>query len=317
MYSSEKGNPLTRALELRRLIGKIDLSDVDVVILGFLPQLLISSLGKELTKGACSTGKRPVIVAEMFLSLYDTVILDRHLFEDGKRLSAYLRKMDKRTIEAADLVVTDTKANADHLSRLYEADRGKFETMYLEADRSIYAAREISADRVVEEIDSLGKGSGSGKKRVYSVLFFGTGLPLQGTDVILEAFNLVKESEKAGGGKRFLFTYIGSLKGIPKAQVIRARLNHGIQLIDWLSQQDLAEKIEEADLCIAGHFNKYIGKADRTIPGKAFIYDMMKKTMILGDTRANREVFKEDDRHIFVKRGSAKELAECIKRFQL
>ena len=297
MYSSEKGNPLTRALELRRLIGEIDLSDVDVVILGFLPQLLISSLGKELTKGACSTGKRPVIVAEMFLSLYDTVILDRHLFEDGKRLSAYLRKMDKKTIEAADLVVTDTKANADHLSRLYKAERNKFEVLYLEADKSIYIIPTKKSEKVRDEI---------------SVLYFGTGLPLQGTDVVLEAFNKVSAEDK-----NYKFCFIGSLKGVPTTQVRDATIDPDIELIDWLSQDELAKKIAMADLCVAGHFNVYIGKADRTIPGKAYIYELMKKPMILGDTRANRELFTEDDRHMFVKRGSAKELAECIKRFRL
>ena len=314
MYTSEKGNPLTRALELRRLIGKIDLSDADVVILGFLPQLLISSLGKELTKGACSTGKRPVIVAEMFLSLYDTVILDRHLFEDGKKLSAYLRKMDKKTIEAADLVVTDTKANADYLALLYEADEGKFETLYLEADKEIYTPGSTDADKVVKEIESLGTGNdeGSTDKKKCKVLYFGSGLPLQGTDVVLEAFNRVRaESDD------FSFLFVGGLKGIPRSEIKKAKADSGIELTDWLLQEDLAVKIAKADLCIAGHFNAYIGKADRTIPGKAYIYELMKKPMILGDTRANREIFSEDRRHFFVKRGSPEELAECIKRFQL
>ena len=39
---------------------------------------------------------------------------------------------------------------------------------------------------------------------------------------------------------------------------------------------------------------------------------MMNKPMILGDTRANRELFHEDNRHIFVGLGDSEELAEAI-----
>ncbi|MBP3197881.1 MAG: glycosyltransferase [Butyrivibrio sp.] len=311
MYTSERKNPLDRAGSLRRRIMKMDFSDADVIILGFLPQLLIPMVEKRLRATQRGAGKKPVIIAEMFLSLYDTVVLDRRLVEDGRHLASILRHLDKRAIESADLVVTDTKANAGYLAALYGADQGRFETLYLEADRSIYNVDEPKPQDIIDAISAENGRNKVGDGKTVSVLYFGTGLPLQGTDVILEAFELA-----SGDGKRH-FTFIGSLKGIPKDGVKKARMNPDIELIDWLTQKELADRIAGADLCIAGHFNTYIGKADRTIPGKAFIYDAMKKPMILGDTKANREVFKEDSRHIFVKRGNAEALAECIKRFHL
>lgn len=286
---------MSRAVELRGKLNKIDFYSYDVIILGFLPQLLLKPVLKELSKPKDQAKKKPVILAEMFLSMYDTIMLDRHMFEDGKPISSYLRKLDKDTIYAADLILTDTKANADYLARLYDVKRDKFETLYLEADKDVYYLSEADQEK-------------DGKVHV---LYFGTGLPLQGTDVVLEAFNAVSCEDA-----NYEFTFIGSIKGIPNSEVKKAAESPRIKLIRWLSQKKLAEKIAAADLCIAGHFNVYIGKADRTIPGKAFIYEAMDKPMILGDTRANREIFKEDDRHIFVKRGSAKELAQCIRRFQ-
>ena len=110
-------------------------------------------------------------------------------------------------------------------------------------------------------------------------------------------------------------TYIGSIKGIPDSILKSAAANRNVHILKWLSQNNLAKKIAEADLCVAGHFNLYIDKAARTIPGKAFIYEAMDKPMILGDTKANRELFTEDERHIFVKRGSAEALAECIRKY--
>ena len=64
--------------------------------------------------------------------------------------------------------------------------------------------------------------------------------------------------------------------------------------------------------CLAGHFEPEIDKADRTIPGKAIIYEALGKTMILGDTKANRELFKADDKHIFVPRGNFQRIVEAV-----
>ena len=85
-----------------------------------------------------------------------------------------------------------------------------------------------------------------------------------------------------------------------------------IEYIPWLSQEKLAEYIAMADVCLAGHFNKEIDKAHRTIPGKAYIYQAMEKRIILGDSRANRELFSESDQNYFVPMGDAQALADLI-----
>ncbi len=306
IYSSEKSNPLTRALDLRKRLGSMDLDGADVVILGFLPQLIWGKLKNRLSN--------KVMVADFFLSMYDTVVLDRKLVRDGFFAANFLRKQDRAVLEDAALVLTDTRANADFLSSLYGVDKEKFEAMYLEADRSIYEdykakfSDKESIDCVVREIEALNSGKMQNlapNRSDFKVLYFGTGLPLQGTDTVLYAFNEV-------AGEKLHCTYIGSLKGIRGSILRSARSNPGIELIKWLPQRELAERIAESDLCIAGHFNLYIDKAARTIPGKAYIYEAMGKPMILGDTKANHELFKEDDKHFFVKRGDAKALSDCI-----
>jgi hypothetical protein len=86
-----------------------------------------------------------------------------------------------------------------------------------------------------------------------------------------------------------------------------------VTLTKWLSQKELAIKINASDLCLSGHFNDHIKKSKRVIAGKTFIFNKMKKPMILGDNLANRELFKEEDKLIkYVKMGSPKSLAECI-----
>ena len=85
-----------------------------------------------------------------------------------------------------------------------------------------------------------------------------------------------------------------------------------MEYIDWLSQEELAEHIANADLCLAGHFNGEIDKAKRTIPGKAYIYEAMGKKMVLGDNEANRELEKMRT-HVMVQQGDSVALAKKIK----
>ena len=85
-----------------------------------------------------------------------------------------------------------------------------------------------------------------------------------------------------------------------------------VEYIDWLSQPELAKYIAMSDLCLAGHFNAEIGKANRTIPGKAYIYHAMNKKMILGDSQANHELYENEANAYFVEMGNADALAEKI-----
>ena len=80
----------------------------------------------------------------------------------------------------------------------------------------------------------------------------------------------------------------------------------------WLDPKELYKQISSTAVCLAGHFEPEIDKADRTIPGKAIIYEALGKTMILGDTKANRELFKADDKHIFVPRGNFQRIVEAV-----
>ena len=307
IYASEKGNPLTRALDLRKRVSGIDFGAFDVVIVGFLPQLVWKAVMKTVKK---SGKKRNVtIVADFFLSLYDTVVLDRKLIAPSNPMSGVLRKMDKRALDGADHVLTDTGADADFFAGEYGIDRSKFEVLYLEADAEIL------------------KSADSGEVIPKTVLYFGTGLPLQGTDIVIEALRTL--SREHG----YNCTYIGGLKGLERdnkkhleknADMSRELINDIEQLLQnvpqqgilkhykWVPQKDLYSMISKSSVCLAGHFNPEIDKANRTIPGKAFIYEALGKPMVLGDTVANHEVFKEDSRHRFVPRGDAESIVRAV-----
>lgn len=325
IYSSEKKSPIKRALDLRRRLGKISFKEFDVIVVGFLPQLIMDKVvdiafgdrAIDIAKGGKQDFKL-CVVADMFLSLYDTVVWDRKLVRPGGFIANFCKSLDKKIVEEADLVLTDTKADADYFAKEFEGDREKFEVLYLEADRT------VDSPAVLSEVST--------NSDVRRVLYFGTGLPLQGTDIVTDAFRMLVNENNSGNiahindylSKKtkedstvdvweIKCVYIGGTKYMSKEQ--QSFLTSGqIEYHEWLSEPELMEQIERADICLAGHFKAEIDKADRTIPGKAFIYEARGKKMILGDTTANHEIFKPDDRHIFVRRGSGEALSECIRK---
>lgn len=310
-----------RVIDLRSRLARVDLRDIDVVILGFLPQLLIKEVTGRLQRAGRSDA---VVISDFFLSLWDTVTLDRRYVSPTGIMGRKLKKLDEAACRSSQMVITDTKANADFVVREFGADPDKAYAMYLLPDKEVYNADEVAVNfgkpniigenntygdnKLPNAMESNSDDEQSNLKRnskpqgimleQYKVLYFGTGLPLQGTDIIVDAAKKLQ-------GNNIIFTLVGNIRGIEDNQ-------SNVVVHKWLKQSELARLIAESDLCLAGHFARDIDKADRTIPGKAYIYEMMNKPMILGDTRANRELFHEDNRHIFVSRGDSEELAEAI-----
>lgn len=249
----------------------------DAIFIGFSPQLVLPVFYWRF--------RNKFIVEDFFISLYDTFVSDRKKFKDDSLMSRILRRIDKKTIKYGDIIISDTKADAEYFSKQFRISISRIYVLYLEADKTIYYPRKKEKNQSAR----------------FKVLYFGSILPLQGFDTILGCIKLMKEC------KDICFEIIG-----PVDKNAQTCLCRNVKFIPWLRQTELAEHIAAADLCLAGHFNARIEKASRTIPGKAFIFEAMEKPMILGDNCANREVFHEDDRHFFVEMGNAEMLKEKI-----
>lgn len=279
--SAHKSYP-GRLLSIYRQLLMLRMSDYDTVFLGFAPQLILPLFAWKF--------KHQSIVEDFFISMYDTLCCDRCRFRPDSLIGRLLHYVDNRTLAGADAIICDTHAHGQYFSDEFCAEPDKLITMYLHADTDIYHPMTVTRDASLAD--------------KYIVLYFGSILPLQGIDVVLDAFRLLENYAK------LYFICIGPINDKKLAKPRPQAAN--IRYIDWLPQQELARYIAMADLCLAGHFNGKIGKAGRTIPGKAYIYRAMKKPMILGDSPANHELFKADKNTIFVQMGNAHALANGI-----
>lgn len=295
VIGSKEKSYVKRLLFVYKNLHKIKSDDFDVAFVGFAPQLILPFFKGKLRK-------KPLII-DFFISVYDTMVLDRARLKKGSFVAKLCHRLDERTLELADYIVCDTVAHGNFFIDELGALPEKMHVLYLQADSSYYfPAKDIEEK---DSNSSVHMSERSAKeKKPFTVLYFGSILPLQGVNVILEAIGHFVEEDG------ICFEIIGP---IPKDMACPQASN--IHYISWLSQEELGNHIRQADLCLAGHFSGTIEKAARTIPGKAYIYEACGCPMILGDGPANHEFFTEDARHHFVTMGDAHALEAGIRHF--
>ena len=277
--SKEKSYP-KRIISVYWNILKTSMKNFDLVFIGFAPQLILPIWNFKF--------KKKKIIIDFFISMYDTLVFDRKKIKENSIFAKILKAIDKKTILLADYIISDTKEHGKYFIEEFGANKNNLNVLYLEADKSIYYEERIEKPNKVKD--------------KFVVLYFGSILPLQGVEIVLGAVDILKKE------KDIFFYVIGPIqKKYNKVE------SDNVKYIDWLSQQELAKYINFSDLCLAGHFNKNINKARRTITGKANIYDAMNKKMILGENPANHELFTETKgKYYFVEMGSSEKLAEKI-----
>lgn len=256
-----------------------NLKKYDTVFIGFAPQLILPLFFWKF--------KNNKVIIDFFISIYDTLVFDRKKFKKSSFIAKIIKKIDAFTLKVSDFVICDTKEHARYFINELGANPAKTDVLYLNADSKYYHPKTCSKP------DKL--------KDKYIVLYFGTILPLQGVEIIIEAINKIKTDD-------IHFIMIGPLKNKSKQDDLK-----NVTFIDWLPQDILSDYIAFSDLCLAGHFHGTIEKAKRVIPGKAYIYEAMNKKMILGDNTANRERYPiYYDNVIFIEMGNSTILAETI-----
>ena len=82
-------------------------------------------------------GERPLVFNPM-VSLYDALVLDRGRWKPTSLPARALKALDRRALQAADLVVADTEGNADFLAELAEIPRERVSVCFLGAEEPLF-----------------------------------------------------------------------------------------------------------------------------------------------------------------------------------
>jgi hypothetical protein len=180
------------------------------------------------------------VVLDLFLSAYDTVVEDRRLVEPGSIAAAWLRRLDARACAAADLVLLDTPENAAYVAELTALPPGRFAWLPVS-----------DPDAPAREAAPCAPAGGR-----LQLLFFGTGVPLHGLGVLLDA---------AASAPAIDLTLVGGTEAdrARASALLGPRLRLEPQFVDRARLQELIERSH----LVAGVFGAS-GKTQRVVPWK-------------------------------------------------
>jgi len=276
---SEKSSYPARLLDVSKrwlFAGSAD----KTVVLGFLAQPLMPL--------AVILGSNR-IAADFFISIYDTLCLDRRTFSPGGPVGMFLKAYDRWCLNRAQVLLTDTEEHADFLVATFGIARQKFSVIPVSANPEIF--KPMPRRRTDEKI---------------RVVFHATFLPLHGAQIVFEAARLL------GTESHIELEIIGTG---PESGALDRRLKEwnlpNVRRIPWIDYAELGPTLAEADICLGGHFSDN-PKARRVVPGKVYQYLASARAVILGDAPANRRVFTHLHHAFFCETNSADDLARAI-----
>jgi glycosyltransferase involved in cell wall biosynthesis len=218
---------------------------------------------------------RPVVFNPL-VSLADTLVSDRARFRPGSPAARLLESIDRRALDAADLVIADTNPHAAFFRQL---TRTRVEVCLVGAEERVFAP-------------------GWQPQDPFTVVFVGKLIPLQGVDVVVEAARLAPELR---------FRIVGS----GQLEALLGHRSANVDHVHWVEYERLPEELHRAG-CALGIFGTS-PKAGRVIPNKAFQALACGTPLITADTDAARELLVDGEHALLVPAGDPEALAAAAR----
>ncbi|MEZ5963402.1 MAG: glycosyltransferase [Planctomycetota bacterium] len=204
---------------------------------------------------------RGPIVLDLFLSAHDTAVEDRGYFGPRSLVARALAGIDRRACEAADLVLLDTPTHAQRVATTCGLPAGRVGWLPV-GDPDAAAAAEPYPELAAP----------------LRLLFFGTGVPLHGLPVLVEAV------ERCGGS-----VHLDVIGGSPaERRAIAARPSSCVTLGPAFVDRVPLQRAIAAAHVVCGVFGRS-GKTARVIPFKVMHALAAGRPVLTGDTPAVRE----------------------------
>ena len=195
------------------------------------------------------------IVADVFISLYDTVVIDRNILAKKKWPARILRRIERRALSVSSISLTDTPENSHYYSQLFDIGLEKFSDIPLSIVRDHF----IPCDHSIENshVD-------------FRVLFIGTLVPLHGIEILCQAIEMLDNDN------HITFTFVGNgqqasvLDEFLKRQLVKDTNIKCHWITEWQDSPSLAKLVHSSDVCV-GILNPK-GKSQRVWPFKNYLY---------------------------------------------
>ena len=262
---------------------------------------------------ALLTGRK--VAFDPFTSRYNTRIEDRKLHSRFGLQALICLWQDWSSTRCADFLFFDTAEHEAYFRRKYGV-KAPSAILPVGVDEAVFrpgpgagggeAAPEAASRRTGgEAAGTSGAAAASEPGCGFRVLFYGTYIPLQGVEHVVEAAALLRDE-----GVRFTLVGRGQTYAAVRARAGDLGLDPAI-FSDPVPPEALADSIRRADLCL-GIFGD-TGKAANVVPNKVVQAAAMGKAIVTRDSPAVRGYFRGGESAVLVPAASADALAAAIR----
>lgn len=228
--------------------------------------------------------RRIPAVLDVFISLYDTVVLDRGLRSKRSPVALATRALDVAACWSVRSVVVDTPEHADFFARFTHRGRSHFAVLWVGAEEQRFVTAADPGDDA-------------------PILWYLTYIPLHGFETVARA-----AAELADDGR--IFRLIGD--GQERASAERLVRELGLTNVEFVApvpEAELPAEIAGASICL-GVFGTS-DKAARVVPNKVFQGAAAGRAIVTAATPAVINAF--GDALVTVPVGDATALADAIR----
>ena len=228
------------------------------------------------------------LIIDPLISAFEKEAYEREKFDPGSASGRKRRLWEANLFSLADIVVADTPAHAEFFSAELQVKPDKVMVIYVGAEAGMFK---------YEELPPL--------EKPYHILFYGSFIPLQGAEVIVQAAKQTLDLP-------VVWTLLG--EGDLKADCINmANGSRNIRFEPWLPYEDLPERISEAHVLL-GIFGTTM-KADLVIPNKLFQSMALGRPVITRRSRAFADTLGQSNIIGWVPEGDPSALAFVVKKW--
>ena len=232
-----------------------------------------------------------VLIFDHMMSPYDSLVNEKKIVRNGGLFDRLICFYEKSILRHTDIILTDTDLHKTYFASQFAVNAEKIHSIPVGTDEDMF-----------KPVPFISHGD---KKDFFSVLFYGSFLPLHGIDIILAVAHLLRD-------KPISFTIIGGRgKALRDFNEMKKRLDlNNIIHKKWVPYEELPDVIQKADVCLGGPFGN-TGQAHRVITGKTFQSLAMGKPVIVGKIEHDYG-FRDKENCLLVSQGNKRNLAEAI-----
>jgi glycosyltransferase involved in cell wall biosynthesis len=229
------------------------------------------------------------LLFDPLISAYDKQVDERVKLSPDSPRAKRLLAWERALFQRASRVLADTPAHADFFAQVLGVPEKKLAVVYVGAEESRFNPEPLASDAEGDPLE---------------VLFYGSFIPLQGPQVVIEAARLYR-----GPPVKWVLLGQGPLRKLCEEN---AEGLANVTFEDWLPYEKLPARIHRADILL-GVFG-ITPKAGRVIPNKVFQSLACGRPVVTRSASAYPEalVAAENSGLVWVSAGDAQSLADRV-----